>query len=75
MVEVVKDLPPKLQDRIQLKVWNVTTREGFERKKTLKVIRIPSLTVNEQLVFDSIPDGNQLEGRIWEILLNAGHEN
>ena len=75
MVEVVKDLPPNIQENIELKVWNVTTREGFDRKKQLKVVRIPSLTVNERVVFESIPDGNQLAGKINGILLESGLEN
>lgn len=69
MIDAVKALPPKIQADLELKIWNVTTIEGFSRKKELKVGRIPSLTINEQLAFESlIPNRKILLSKIHEFL-------
>lgn len=69
MIDAVKALPPKILDELELKIWNVTTVEGFNRKKELKVGRIPSLTINEQLAFESlIPHRKKLLNKIHEFL-------
>ena len=61
MAESVKALPNKILNDIELKIWNVCTMEGFNRKKALNVVRIPSLTINNQLAFEAIiPDDEEL---------------
>ena len=68
MIEVVKALPPKTLEYIDLKVWNITTIEGFNRKKELNA-RIPSLIINERVAFESgIPIRAELLNKIHEIL-------
>lgn len=69
MIDAVKALPPNILAELELKIWNVTTIEGFNRKKELKVGRIPSLTINEQLAFESlIPHRKKLLNKIQEFL-------
>ena len=71
MIEVVKALPPKILEDIELKVWNITTIEGFNRKKELNA-RIPSLIINERVAFESgIPIRAELLNKIHEILQDS----
>jgi len=54
MGEAVKDLPPEVFNQIDLRVWNICTAEGFQRKKALAVKRCPTLVINGQIIFESI---------------------
>lgn len=61
MVEAVKALPPEIQENIELRVWNVKTREGIRRKQELGARCIPGIAVDCEMVFEStIPPQEEL---------------
>ncbi|TJX14692.1 hypothetical protein E9840_04665 [Tissierella creatinini] len=71
MIEVVKSLPPKILEDIELKVWNITKIEGFNRKKELNA-RVPSLIINEHVVFNSgIPIRREVLDKVYELLQDS----
>ena len=71
MIEVVKALPPKILEDVELKVWNITTLEGFNRKNELNT-RVPSLIINEHVAFNSgIPTKKAVLDKIQELLQDS----
>lgn len=71
MIEVVKSLPTKILEDIELKVWNITKIEGFNRKRELNA-RVPSLIINERVVFDSgIPIRKEVLDKVHELLQDS----
>ena len=70
MAEAVKALPNEVQDNIELQIWNVKKIEGLNRQKALNVVRIPTMTINKRLAFESlIPDQEELLDVTREFLL------
>jgi hypothetical protein len=60
MVEAVEVLPPEIQGRIEVRIWNVKTLEGIRRRKEL-MAKVPSITLNDEVVFQSgIPEQQEL---------------
>lgn len=71
MIEVVKGLPSKILEDVELKVWNVATLEGFNRKKELNA-RVPSLIINENVAFNSgIPTKKAVLDKVQELLQDS----
>ncbi|TJX13044.1 hypothetical protein E9840_10895 [Tissierella creatinini] len=71
MIEVVKALPPKILEDVELKVWNITKIEGFNRKKELNA-RVPSLFINEHAAFNSgIPAKEAVLDKVQELLQDS----
>lgn len=67
MVEAVKALPREVQEIIELKVWDINVSDGFNRKISLNVMRMPAMAMNGQLVFESsIPAEDELIDAINE---------
>ncbi|MEW6274740.1 MAG: hypothetical protein AB1556_06450 [Bacillota bacterium] len=52
-MEAVKALPPEIREKIDLRVWNVKTREGIKRKSELGAKCIPGIAVDNEMVFES----------------------
>lgn len=53
MVESVKALPKEIQDIIDLQVWNIKRIDGIKRKMSLCAKSIPSIAMNQEMVFES----------------------
>ena len=61
MVQSVKVLPKEIQDVIEVRLWDVKTLEGIKRKKALGARAVPSIAINEEVVFQSgIPQHEEL---------------
>ena len=54
MAESVQVLPKNIQEIIEVHEWDLRTREGIERFKHLKAKSLPSVALNEELVFEAI---------------------
>ena len=52
MVDSVKVLPAEIQERIEVRVWNVKELQGIQRKKALRAKAVPSIAINEEVVFN-----------------------
>jgi hypothetical protein len=67
MVQAVRVLPPEIQEVIDVRLWDVKTLEGVKRKKALGARAVPSIALNEEVVFQSgIPQSEELIGAIRE---------
>ena len=61
MVEAVKVLPKEIQEVIDIRIWNVKQLEGIKRKKELRAKAVPSIALNNEVVFYSgIPQQEEL---------------
>jgi hypothetical protein len=73
MVQSVKVLPTEIQELIEVRVWNVKELQGIQRKKVLGAKAVPSIALNEEVVFQSgIPQHEELIAAIRERLLGPG---
>jgi hypothetical protein len=54
MAESVQALPKNIQQIIEVHEWDLRTREGIQRFKHLKAKSLPSIALNEELVFEAI---------------------
>jgi hypothetical protein len=70
MAESVRSLPSEIQQLIEVREWDMRTLEGFLRFKELNVRSLPSLALNEELVFEALIPGQ--EELIREILARSG---
>jgi len=67
MAESVKALPEEIQDLIEIREWDMRTREGVARFKELRAKMLPSVALNGRLVFESnIPPQEDLIQAIKE---------
>lgn len=67
MAEAVKVLPPEIQDIIEVREWDMRTREGIKRFMELKARSLPSIALNNELVFEAeIPPQEDLIAAIKE---------
>ena len=54
MAESVKVLPDNIQEIIEVQEWDMRTREGVERFRSLKAKSLPSIALDGELVYESI---------------------
>ena len=54
MAESVKVLPQNIQDLIDVHEWDLRTREGVTRFRELKAKSLPSVALDEELVYEAI---------------------
>lgn len=54
MAESVKALPQDIQEIIEVREWDMRTREGIKRFMELKAKSLPSVALDSQLVFEAI---------------------
>jgi hypothetical protein len=67
MAESVQVLPNNIQEIIEVHEWDLRTREGIQRFKHLKAKSLPSIALNEELVFEAtIPPQEELIQAIRE---------
>lgn len=57
MAESVKALPDDIQERIEVRKWDMRTLEGVKRFRELKARSLPSMALNGKLVFESLIPG------------------
>jgi len=54
MAESVKVLPEDIKGLIDVKEWDMRTREGVQRFRELKAKSLPSVALDEELVYESL---------------------
>lgn len=54
MAESVKVLPKDIQRIIEVREWDMRTREGVQRFRELKAKSLPSVALDEELVYESL---------------------
>ena len=54
MAQSVQALPAEIQSLIDLREWDLRTREGVQRFKELRAKSLPSIALNGKLVFEAI---------------------
>jgi len=54
MAESVKVLPQDIQEIIEVREWDMRTREGVKRFMELKAKSLPSIAISDELVFEAI---------------------
>jgi len=59
MAEAVKVLPQEIQDLMEVREWDMRTREGVNRFRELKAKSLPSIALDQQLVYESLIPGQE----------------
>lgn len=59
MAESVKVLPEHVQQMIDVHEWDMRTREGVERFRQLKAKSLPSVALDEELVYEALIPGQE----------------
>jgi hypothetical protein len=54
MAHAVRALPDDVQEVMELREWDIRTREGIHRFKEIRCKSLPSIAINGELVFESI---------------------
>ncbi|SHF15184.1 hypothetical protein SAMN02745218_01565 [Desulfofundulus australicus DSM 11792] len=54
MAEAVKALPQEIRDIIEVHEWDMRTREGIKRFLELKAKSLPSIALDNELVFEAV---------------------
>jgi len=54
MAESVKVLPEDIQKIIEVREWDMRTRQGVGRFMELKARSLPSVALNNQLVYEAV---------------------
>jgi len=54
MAESVKVLPEDIQELIDVREWDMRTREGIQRFRELKAKSLPSVALDGDLVYEAI---------------------
>ena len=59
MAESVKVLPEEIQKIIDVHEWDMRTREGIHRFRELKAKSLPSVALDEELVYEALIPGQE----------------
>ena len=54
MAESVKVLPEEIKQIIDVHEWDLRTREGVQRFRELKAKSLPSVALDEELMYESL---------------------
>ncbi len=54
MAQSVQELPNEIQSIMEVKEWDLRTREGVTRFKELRAKSLPTIAINGELVFEAI---------------------
>ena len=54
MAESVRVLPEEIQRLIEIHEWDMRTREGVHRFRQLKAKSLPSVALDDQLVYEAL---------------------
>lgn len=75
MAESVKALPKDIQALIDVREWDMRTRDGIKRFRELKARSLPSVALDEHLVYEAlIPGQEELSAEI-ERRFNAKNDS
>ncbi len=54
MAQSVQELPNEIQSIMEVREWDLRTREGVTRFKELRAKSLPTIAINGELVFEAI---------------------
>lgn len=54
MAESVRVLPEEIQELIDIREWDMRTREGIRRFRELKARSLPSVALDGELVYEAL---------------------
>ncbi len=73
MAESVRALPQDIQQIINVREWDMRTREGIQRFRDLKAKSLPSVALDGELVYEAlIPGQEELSQEILRRYLSKG---
>lgn len=76
MAKSVKDLPKEIQEYVDVSEWNMRTLAGNVRFRELKGNCLPSIALDDRMVYESlIPGQEELIAeimRLWALKNNGG---
>jgi hypothetical protein len=59
MAESVRVLPEEVQEIIEVREWDMRTREGIQRFRELRAKSLPSVALDGDLVYEAIIPGQE----------------
>ena len=59
MAESVRVLPQNIQDMMDVREWDMRTREGIQRFRELRAKSLPSVALDNELVYEAIIPGQE----------------
>jgi hypothetical protein len=59
MAESVRALPQEIQEIIDIREWDMRTREGIQRFRELRAKSLPSVALDEELVYEALIPGQE----------------
>lgn len=59
MAESVRALPTEIQEKIDVREWDMRTREGIARFRELKARSLPSIALDGELCYEAIIPGQE----------------
>jgi len=59
MAESVRVLPQEIQNMIDVREWDMRTREGIQRFRELRARSLPSVALDNELVYQAIIPGQE----------------
>lgn len=60
MAESVRSLPKEILDLVDVREWDMRTREGIQRFNELGARSLPSIAIDGELVFEAIIPGQEV---------------
>lgn len=74
MAELVRSLPTEIKDKIEIREWDMRTKEGVQRYRELRARMLPSLAINQNLIYEAmIPPQEELIEKILSVLREGGN--
>ena len=59
MAESVRVLPQNIQGMMDVREWDMRTREGIQRFRELRAKSLPSIALDNELVYEAIIPGQE----------------
>jgi len=59
MAESVRVLPEEIQNLIDVREWDMRTREGIQRFRELRAKSLPSVALDGELVYEALIPGQE----------------
>lgn len=54
MAESVRSLPREIKELVEIREWDMRTKEGIQKYRELKAKMLPSIAINGRLVYEAI---------------------
>jgi len=69
MAESVRSLPTKIKEQIEIREWDMRTREGIQKYRELRAKMLPSIAINGVLIYEAIiPPQEELISKLNELI-------